>query len=446
MEAFGTIPEHLKNEPFVRELADEITALVHENGLLHQRLKVQSATIDKFLQESQNKSTAKLDSNGDVVSLKYTHIDGDESEIKSVVDNVLLSSPPPAPPSPPPSIQFEGTSTARQVKVVSGKNRKFIAKQTGRITKKSNAYHKPIDAIVMMELERLHMLKKTGKMEKFPDTFAARIRKREKSKENQARREDRGRYHEIDYNDDGEPVNDSSLYAKAMRVSPMKQVEPSERNQSSNMSHTAHLKGAKANHAHEIMSAVTVADRARVMSEKTLKTMAFGRRESAVVGRHGYQLMHHNLGAEAFMGETYAGNLSPFSHATAHTQRKLEHVQNELAVDKMKRSQRNAGNRFNTPKSNNMNLKTSETKRSSKRPSPMNKAFGRRVSVGGSRSAHLVTHHLLGANSFVGEHYNQYHSVKTGRIDKKMLRTTLSPEPQKGLTLQEIAEEDSGAL
>ena len=103
------------------------------------------------------------------------------------------------------------------------------------------------------------MLKKTGKMEKFPDTFAARIEKKEK--ENQAWREDRGRYHEIDYNDDGEPVNDSSLYAKAMRVSPMKQVEPSERNQSSNMSHTAHLKGAKANHAHEIMSAVTVADR-----------------------------------------------------------------------------------------------------------------------------------------------------------------------------------------
>ena len=164
-------------------------------------------------------------------------------------------------------------------------------------------------------------------MEKFPDTFAARIRKREKSKENQARREDRGRYHEIDYNDDGEPVNDSSLYAKAMRVSPMKQVEPSERNQSSNMSHTAHLKGAKANHAHEIMSAVTVADRARVMSEKTLKAMAFGRRESAVVGRHGYQLMHHNLGAEAFMGESYAGNISPLftcegsqsEEASAHT-------------------------------------------------------------------------------------------------------------------------------
>ena len=41
------------------------------------------------------------------------------------------------------------------------------------------------------------------------------------------------------------------------------------------------------------------------MSEKTLKAMAFGRRESAVVGRHGYQLMHHNLGA-AFAGESYA--------------------------------------------------------------------------------------------------------------------------------------------
>ena len=132
------------------------------------------------MQESQNKSAAKLDDNGDTVSLKYTHADGDESEVKSVVDDVLLSSPPPAPPSPPPSLQLEGTSTARQVKVVSGKNRKFIAKQTGRATKKSNAYHKPIDAIVMMELERLHMLKKTGKMEKFPDTFAARIRKERK--------------------------------------------------------------------------------------------------------------------------------------------------------------------------------------------------------------------------------------------------------------------------
>ena len=446
MDAFGTIPEHLKDEPFVRELVDEITALVHENGLLHQRLKVQGATIDKVLQESQNKSAANVDDNGDTVSLKYAHADGDESEVKSVVDDVLLSSPPPAPPSPPPSLQLEGTSTARQVKGMSGKNRKFIAKQAGRATKKSNAYHKPIDAIVMMELERLHMLKKTGKMEKFPDTFAARIRKREKSKENQARREDRGRYHEIDYNDDGEPVNDSSLYAKAMRVSPMKQVEPSERNQSSNMSHTAHLKGAKANHAHEIMSAVTVADRARVMSEKTLKAMAFGRRESAVVGRHGYQLMHHNLGAEAFMGESYAGNISPFSHANAHNQKKLQHIQNELAIDKMKRSQKNANRRFNMTTSNNSILKPSETKMSSKARSPVNKAFGRRVSVGGSRSAHLVTHHLLGANSFVGEHYNQYHSLKTGRIEKKVLKTTLSPEQRKGLTLQEIAEEDSGAL
>ena len=83
---------------------------------------------------------------------------------------------------------------------------------------------------------------------------------------------------------------------------------------------------------------------------------------------------------------------------------------------------------------------------SSKARSPVNKAFGRRVSVGGSRSAHLVTHHLLGANSFVGEHYNQYHSLKTGRIEKKVLKTTLSPEQRKGLTLQEIAEEDSGAL
>lgn len=442
MEAFGTIPEHLKDEPFVRELANEITALVHENGLLHQRLKVQGATIDKFLQDRQNNSIAIGHVNGGVLSSKPRDSYEDESEVKSMLDNALASSPPPAPPSPPPSLQPEGENSTKHGKGRSGKN-KFTTKPKTRKTKKSNAYHKPIDALVMMELERLHMLKKTGKMEKFPDTFAARIRKREKTKENEAGREDRGRYHEIDYNNYGDPVNDSSLYEKAMRVSPMKQVEPSERNLSSNMSHTAHKKGAKANHAHEIMSAVTVADRAKVMSEKTLRSMAFGRRASEAVGRHGYQLMHHNLGADAFMGETYAGNLSPFTHANAHNQKKLEHVQNELRADKKKRSAANASRRYDMNNFTANMSKTSETKRSSKAPSPMNKAFGRRVSVAGSRSAHLVTHHLLGANSFVGEHYNQYHSLKTGRMDKKL---NLSPEQAKGLTLQEIAEEDPDSL
>ena len=56
----------------------------------------------------------------------------------------------------------------------------------------------------------------------------------------------------------------------------------------------------------------------------------------------------------------------------------------------------------------------------------------------------LVTHHLLGANAFVGEHYNQYHSVKTGRLDRKIIS---SPPPTDknengSMTLEEIAETD----
>ena len=60
--------------------------------------------------------------------------------------------------------------------------------------------------------------------------------------------EDRARFHEIQYSESGEPVNDESLYKKTMRTSPMKHVEPSIRNEVSNMSHSAHLKGAKSNH------------------------------------------------------------------------------------------------------------------------------------------------------------------------------------------------------
>ena len=45
------IPKHLLGEPFVKELIQEINALVNENSVLHQRLKIQSSTIDKLLLE-----------------------------------------------------------------------------------------------------------------------------------------------------------------------------------------------------------------------------------------------------------------------------------------------------------------------------------------------------------------------------------------------------------
>jgi len=451
------IPEHLQGEPFVKELIQEINALVNENSVLHQRLKIQSSTIDKLLLEKKqnnnnsnnnNNNNRNTSSNGEVKLQAFDAV----VVVEEALYAALAKSPPRPPPTPPESpLQTENKSTSDNkksqvkkrlgggaLKVASGKRSKPQSNQKIRA--------KPVDALVMLELERLHLLKKTGKTGKFPDTFAARIHKREKKREKHtAAIEDRARYHDIQYSEDGEPVNDGSLYEKTMRTSPMKQVEPSGRNETSNMSHKAHLKGAKANHAHEIMSADTVAKRAQIMSEKTLKNMAFGRRASAAVGRHGYQLMHHKLGAESFMGESYAGNLSPFSHADSHQQQKLEHVQEQLKLDKIKRSKKNLQKRYN--RSNNSSIKSSSNSSLSKKSNggPIPKAFGRRVSVAGSRSAHLVTHHLLGADAFVGEHYNQYHSVQTGRMDKRLN----SPPPNDitnnksgNMTLEEIAETD----
>jgi len=437
------IPDHLKGEPYVLELTQEIHALIHENAILHQRLKIQSATIDKLLIGNKSNSNNNHYRQGDINS-EYTddetenkNSDNNKLDVEEALHEVLKTVPPPPPPPSPPS----STKKSKQ-----SKRAKQVSKQA---SKRGGIPTKPVDALVMLELERLKLLKKTGNTGKFPDTFAARIRKRERQKEKRevAIEEDRARFHEIQYSESGEPVNDESLYKKTMRTSPMKHVEPSIRNEVSNMSHSAHLKGAKINHAHEIMSADTVAKRAEVMAEKTLKSMAFGRRESEAVGRHGYQLMHHNLGADAFMGESYAGNLSPYTHSDSHHHEKLVDVKEKLKVDKMKRSKKNLERRHN--KSSNISVGRSsnsikESKMRGKILGPVPKAFGRRVSVAGTRSAHLVTHHLLGANAFVGEHYNQYHSVKTGRLDRKIIS---SPPPTDknengSMTLEEIAETD----
>eukprot|EP00943_MAST-04B_sp_MAST-4B-sp1_P001085 g1085.t1 len=432
------IPDHLKGEPYVLELTQEIHALIHENGILHQRLKIQSATIDKLLLGNKSNSDNNYCRQGDINNdntddeTENKNSDGNTLDVDEALHETLKRAPPPPPPSPPSS-----TKKSKQSK---------RAKQS---PKRGGIPTKPVDALVMLELERLKLLKKTGKAGKFPDTFAARIHKRERQKEKRevAIQEDRARFREIQYSESGEPVNDESLYKKTMRTSPMKEVKPSIRNEISNMSHSAHLKGAKINHAHEIMSADTVAKRAEVMAEKTLKNMAFGRRESEAVGRHGYQLMHHNLGAEAFMGESYAGNLSTYTHSDSHHHEKLVDVKEKLKIDKMKRSKKNLERRYN--KSSNISVSRSsnnikKSRMGEKISGSVPKAFGRRVSVAGTRSAHLVTHHLLGANSFVGERYNQYHSVKTGRLDRKIIS---SPPPTDkiengSMTLEEIAETD----
>ena len=58
------IPKHLQGEPFVKELIQEINALVNENSVLHQRLKIQSSTIDKLLLEKkQNNNNSNNNNN-----------------------------------------------------------------------------------------------------------------------------------------------------------------------------------------------------------------------------------------------------------------------------------------------------------------------------------------------------------------------------------------------
>ena len=391
----GATPSHLTGDPYVLALRAEVEALMSENKVLHARLESSSEQIDALL--SQNLQGVANSGVHHVPSMVSA------DSLKMLPEN----SPTPPPPPPPPPTK-DVTRQQNNDKVISSRHQQV-----------------ELDPLVLDQLNRLRLVQATGRPDLKPETLAERRRRKQNR-----------RKHENMVLENG-TADQSRLYEKVMNTSPMKEVLLNPRNLFSNMSHVAKTKPNHANLAHEIMVAATVAERANVMREKTMKKMTFGRRASEACARHGYQLLHHNLGADAFMGESYGGNLSPYTHAATHQQEDVASVRAKLNRSvKTKRVLREDGG--------NNHIQRGNASLRRKAAAPVNTAFGRRVSVMGGRSSHLVTHHLLGPSGFMGESYNAYHSTATGRMDVNPLNsppTTTQRVNHHNISLEEIAEE-----
>ena len=445
-DPLGPVPAHLAGDAYVAALREEINALIGENESLHHRLDAQGKQIDKLLVQRKGAGGSNMTispptsgeleknivspGNAPTISIPTptgrapptaasTPLVASAVPIPSLLSpSDVLGAPPPPPPQPP-----AATGRARE-------NRAQTQNTTSWEQEHTPLQAGEMDPLVLEELQRLKLLRTTGKS--LPTKTIAQKKFKKMSK-----RETKS--------EENSPVSldssESSLYEAIMHTSPMKEVDPSPRNVSSNMSHVAHTKGAKANHAHEIMAAGTLADRAEKMREKTLKSMTFGRRTSEAVSRHGYQLMHHNLGARAFMGESYSGNLSPFTHAKKHQGKTLGEVQADLKAKKTRRTE------HSNPTTQRVRSKVRNAAAVRQKSAAFKTAFGRRVSLAGGRSAHILTHHLLSADAFVGESYNAYHSTATGRMGRNPMKSTELRSPVEdsskknfALSLEEVAE------
>ena len=185
--------------------------------------------------------------------------------------------------------------------------------------------------------------------------------------------------------------NVQSLYLAALKTSPMQEVNPHARNLTSKMSHRS-------------MSYRKGADEKREQMRG-----GFGRRKESYGGRWGFQLHHHKLGAEDFMGESFKGSVGPLgdqdSHVAESSSPRNLSPSGERARRDMVIAPENVSSRDSSMASDGARLHTKGRHLDKVRGrTTRNRVFGRRTSAAGGRWGYQMHHHKLSASTFFGDH------------------------------------------